>query len=329
MKASVMSNLTPAQRGLVYATGNEALGQTATFRWRKPAAGENRAETPQSVSDQLTNDMQHGHGYDFVAGQQLPDFEPGSAINIDGERLWLIVDQTRSAVWVDEGGVVNEWEIGEYDFTVDAGEPKLDEDGSGLRAAATLEAGDIVHTTTGIGTVKSAVSWRPRFDSRAGVLMIDTADGEVHHVLPGDEVRVTRPSATYVYDADGDYWDSVAAVGGAQSDIHTLNRVLDEQSEDDFMRAVIRNPNTTADTIDVASLHYATAVRRAAVFHPLVAEQTLSRIEVEAAEQALIHRASSKAEGIGPSTGYYDAMIRQNEDLATAAREQLALRYPQ
>jgi hypothetical protein len=255
----------------------------------------------------------------FAPGDELPRLSPGTAVEVDGERYYRVVDHAYGSQWLSPTGepvvledvsfrVVPESEVETDNF-----------DGTFDRPVATLTTDDtIIDETENLsGRVQRLV--RKPGDP---VIYVHLTNGGTRRAEPG-AVVTTRRTPPHTYANATAYWDQVEAASAGHTDTETLALILDEQSEDDFMVAVIANPNVTAELIERASQHHSLAVRRDAVFAPAASVETLERIRAEAlvsSDEALQTRVNL---GVSPDSAHWVTMHGQYLSLAVAADQEL------
>lgn len=144
------------------------------------------------------------------------------------------------------------------------------------------------------------------------------------HNRDADTVELTSADIKE-YESLG-YWARVALFQKESLTRELVNHVLDTESEDDFMVRVARHPSSSADQIEQASKHHATAVRTAALANPNTAASTLIRIENEAISEELDYREQRRVEGRTPHSEFLEQMADDQAQLARAARTALAAR---
>lgn len=264
----------------------------------------------------------------FHVGDELPMFEPGTTIDVDGHRYYAIADFGHSLTWLDGDGEHLPSPIGFYAFTVvpETEMTTVDEDGFGSTVAALVEQGDAIYSDGGdrFGTVSKITPAQPG-GTELRFTLTDSATGEEElTVHPGDELSIHRPEERTTYDKDShDYWANVRAAASRHTDAQALSAILAYESEDDFCMAALRNPNVTSDLVEQASRHHSYWVRRAAVFHEKVSPNTLARIRDEADAEADEYSQLAQTEGVSPSLGHLQYMAAEQQSLARAARQVL------
>lgn len=134
-----------------------------------------------------------------------------------------------------------------------------------------------------------------------------------------DLVQVTHPTEAPAYKKGGDYWENVHAV--SHQLFTEFNEVLAYESEDDFMYAIANHPNANDEEIELASRHYSTTVREAALRNPNCEFITATRIREEALREVGDLHVRRAQEGINPMTSYYDRSIETHTALAVTAAE--------
>lgn len=286
-----------------------------------PTGGQFTTTTKSEATTSLTT-----AGVTFDVGEELPRFEPGTTIDVDGHRYYAIADFGHSLTWLDGDGEHLPSPIGFYSFTVvpESEMATLDEDGFGSTVGALVQHGDVIYSDGGdrLGLVSKIAPAQP---GELHFTLTDSATGDEQlTVHPGDQLNIHRPEDRTAYDPDShDYWANVRATGSRHTDAQTLSEILTRESEDDFCRAALRNPNVTSDLVDRASHHYSYWVRRAAVFHKKVSPNTLARIRDEADAEAAEYDQQARDEGVSPNLGHLQYMAAEQQSLARAARQVL------
>jgi hypothetical protein len=280
---------------------------------------------PRATTGEFTDKEQSAPQLDlarrtFVPGDELPRLGPGTAVEVDGEQYYRVVDHAYGSQWLSRTGEPVELENASFRVVPESEVETDNFDGTFDRPAATLTTDDtIIDETENLsGRVQRLV--RKPGDP---VIYIHLTNGGTRRSSPGDVVT-TRRTPPHTYANATTYWDQVEAASADHTDAATLAVILGEQSEDDFMVAVIANPNVTAAQVERASQHHSLAVRRDAVFAPAASVATLGRIRDEALESAVAEQKQKDYEGIHPGAAHHTAMITEYTRLAAAATQEIA-----
>lgn len=196
-----------------------------------------------------------------------------------------------------------------------------------------VKPGDTVHDDDGgflgvVSDVHEVVgAYRPTTDEERNTVYTRLlfANGAAIRATADTKITVNRSGAPLPYSEDNEYWANVSAAQDARQDPDVLYQIAVDQSEDDFMRAICRNPSSGADAIDEAAKHHAFDVRQSALDHPATSRATVERILADAIQGEADGRMRVIDEGVSPMRQHYIWEADQHALLASAARARLAL----
>lgn len=155
------------------------------------------------------------------------------------------------------------------------------------------------------------------------LIRVRLADGRAFTARTSDIVSVHRDAVAPGYDVDADYSDRLAAAHHTLTSAETLRQIVDEESDEAFMLAVVTHPNTPHNIIDRATKLASYAVLSAALANKNAGVYTLEWIRKQAADR------QHAFAGLLNERGYNARVLwdmRQNEHLRDDAAHEIAAR---
>jgi hypothetical protein len=152
---------------------------------------------------------------------------------------------------------------------------------------------------------------------------IRLADGRSVTARSSDILCVRRDAVAPGYDSDADYHDRLAVAHHALTGSETLNQIVNNESDDEFMIAVVTHANATHDIINKATLTHSYPVLSAAIANKATSSYTLDRIRRQAVDRQYAFASLLSVQGHSTRV-LWD--MRQNEHLNDDAAYELSLR---